>query len=115
MDKLIALVLLAASQAATACTVSDRWTGSDKTQHFATGVALGSVGTLVFKDADRAFALGATVAVAKELADRQRRGHTCSAQDALVTMAGVAAGAYGAGWLLLPKRGGVEVAYAKTF
>lgn len=115
MNKLIAIALIAAAQAAGACTVSDKWTGADKAKHLAAGVAIGSAGTLVFKDADKAFALGVTVAIAKELADTQRRGHTCSAQDAIVTIAGAAAGAYGTGWLILPKKGGVQVAYAKTF
>jgi uncharacterized protein YfiM (DUF2279 family) len=115
MNKLIAIALIAASQAAGACTVSDSWTGKDKAMHLAAGVAVGSAGTLIFKDADRAFAQGVTVAIAKELADTQRHGHTCSAQDAIVTIAGAAAGAYGTGWLILPRRGGVQVGYAKTF
>lgn len=111
----LALVLAAANTHAGPCTASDKWTGPDKTKHFAVGVALGAGGAVVFGNPKAGLLLGAGVGLAKEAWDRGQSNHTCSLQDFAATAAGAAAGAYGAGWLILPQRRGAVVAYAKTF
>ena len=94
MKKILITVLLATALPAMACTGRDAWRGPDKNKHFVVGVALGSGGTLVFKDAHKGFLLGTTVGALKEVYDS--RGHgTCSFQDFAVTALGAAAGAYG--------------------
>lgn len=92
------------------CTANDAWVGPDKTKHFAVGVAMGSAGVLAFSDPRRAFILGASVGLAKELVDRGGRG-TCSFQDFAVTALGAAAGAYGTAWIVTP----TFIGYARRF
>lgn len=114
----ITLALLTASASAAPCTARDAWTGPDKTKHFLAGAALGAAGTVRFGDARSGFLFGAGVGAVKELADMRGwipGSHTCSLQDFVATAAGAAAGAYGTAWLVLPQRGGVVVAYTKTF
>lgn len=96
------------------CTSKDAWTGPDKNKHLVAGVAMGSAGTLVFKDAHKGFLLGVGVGLAKEVYDSRGNG-TCSVQDFAVTALGAAAGAYGTAWLVLPKNNGVFVGYATRF
>jgi hypothetical protein len=114
---LIAALLLASATACAferKCTTSDLWRGPDKTKHAIGGAAIASAVTLATKNPHYGFAAGVVVAAAKEGWDR--RGHgTCSFQDFAVTAGAAAAGAYGTAWLVLPKKGGVQVAYFKTF
>lgn len=96
------------------CTASDPWQGPDKTKHALVGAAIGSAGTLVFKDPDAGFLLGAGVGLVKELVDRRTPSRTCSFQDFAVTALGAAAGAYGTAWVVLPTaRGGIFVGFTK--
>lgn len=111
----LALLLLAAAPAfAGPCIKNDAWTGPDKTKHAVGGAAIASAVTLATRNPHAGFAAGVAVALAKEAYDR--RGHgTCSFQDAAVTVAGAAAGAYGTAWIFLPKKDGLSVAYSKAF
>lgn len=114
MKKLIASIALAAcaaSASAVPCTSVDKWTGQDKTKHFAVGVAAGSMGTLAFNDPHKAFAFGVALSAAKEVYDRRSPAHTCSFQDFAVTALGAAAGAYGTAWIVTPN----FVGYARRF
>lgn len=98
------------------CTASDAWTGPDKTKHLAAGFSIAAGVTAASGSPRAGFLAGVAVGAAKEVYDaRHPAAHTCSLQDFLVTTAGAAAGAAGVGWLLLPKRNGVVVAYAKEF
>ncbi len=97
------------------CLTHDSWTGPDKVKHLAAGFAIGSAGTLVFKDAGTGFLIGAAAGVLIETQG------VCSLQDAAVTALGAAAGAYGTAWLVLPtldkagKPDGLQVVYSKAF
>lgn len=105
MKKILITMLLAISSSVFAgtCTIKDSWTGPDKTKHFAAGAIIGGAGTLVFKDPDYGFALGAGIGVLKEIYDKQHSNHTCSFQDFGVTMLGAGVGAYGTYWIITPK------------
>lgn len=109
---IITTLALAAFPAA-ACTTADSWTGPDKNKHVLAGVAIGSAGTLVFKDPHKGFLLGAAVGVAKEIYDR-KHGGTCSLQDGVMTALGAAAGAYGTAWIIAPRKNGVFVGFSKA-
>jgi uncharacterized protein YfiM (DUF2279 family) len=107
---IVALMLATSGIASARCITNDSWTGVDKNKHLAVGAAIGSVATLVFKDADNAFLTGVAVGLAKEIYDS--RGHgTCSAQDFAVTALGAAAGAYGTAWIISPKFVGVNIRF----
>lgn len=110
MKAILALLLAPSLACAIPCTATDNWTGQDKTKHFAAGAAIGSAGTLVFKDPDKGFLLGVAVGALKEV--RDSRGHgTCSLQDFGVTALGAAAGAYGTAWVITPR----FIGYTKSF
>ncbi len=98
---LLALALASSPALAGPCIKNDAWTGPDKTKHLIAGAALGAAGTLAFQNAQTGLLLGAGVGLAKELVDRRGSG-TCSLQDFAVTVAGAAAGAYGAKVVILP-------------
>lgn len=110
------LAMLMVSTAAQArCITNDPWTGPDKVKHLGVGFAVGSSVTLATKRPIVGLLSGAGVGIAKEVYDSRRPGHVCSIQDAIVTAAGAAAGAYGTAWVILPQRKGVQVAFAKAF
>ena len=110
MKKILITMLMALAIPAMACTTKDAWTGPDKNKHFAVGVAMGTAGTLVFKDPKPAFITASLVGLGKEIYDS--RGHgTCSFQDFAVTALGAGVGAYGTAWIVTPK----FVGYAKAF
>lgn len=111
----LALALVASPAFAGKCITNDAWTGPDKTKHLAVGLAMGSSVTLLTKSPERAVLVATAVAAAKEVVDSRSAGHTCSLQDFAVTVAGGVAGAYGTAWVILPKKDGVQVAYAKRF
>ena len=111
----LSLMAFAFAAAAGPCTTHDKWTGPDKAKHFAAGAVIGSATTLVFKDANIGFAVGAGVGLLKELKDRRSPAHSCSAQDFVVTSLGAAVGAYGTGWIIAPQRGGAMVGYVGKF
>lgn len=118
MKNLIAIIIVALlcgpAMAQKRCTMSDPWQGPDKTKHALVGAAIGSAGTLVFKDPDYGFLLGAGVGAVKELVDRRTPSRTCSFQDFAVTAMGAAAGAYGTALIVLPTpRGGIFVGVSK--
>jgi len=105
---LTATLLCAASITAQA----DSWTGKDKAQHFEGGAITGAVGTLVFKDANKGFALGTAVGLLKEVYDVAHRDkHTPSAKDFAVTVFGAYLGSRVAGLVVTPNR----VTYARQF
>ena len=107
---LLPLVLCVAAAAANArCLTNDKWTGPDKVKHFGAGMAIGSGVTLLSRRPDYGFWAGAAAGVLIET-----RG-VCSLQDAVVTAVGAGAGAYGTYWLVLPQRGGLQVAFASRF
>lgn len=81
------------------CTVSDSWRGPDKTKHAIAGAAIGSWGTMVFKEPKYGVLATALVAGVKEAYDRRGYG-TCSLQDFAVTVAAGTAAAYGTKWLI---------------
>lgn len=118
MRKITVALLMAISFPAAAgpCNANDAWTGRDKTLHFAAGAAIGSAGTLAFKDPHKGFLLGTGVGLLKEVYDRQHPDqHQCSLQDFVVTAAGAAAGAYGTAWFIAPRKDGVVLGYVGTF
>lgn len=117
MKSAVVALAIAASGPAFAgkCITNDAWTGQDKNKHLAVGLAMGSSVTLLTKSPERAVLVATAVAAAKEVADSRSSNHTCSLQDFAVTVAGGVAGAYGTAWLILPKKDGVQVAYAKRF
>ena len=97
--------------ASAACTSSDSWTGSDKAAHLAVGAAIGSGGTLILKDANRAFLLALGIGAVKEAIDSQSSSRECSLQDFIAAALGAAAGAYGTAWIISP----TFIGYAKRF
>ena len=103
-------IALAATAASAGCTASDSWKGPDKTKHAITGAVVGSVGTLVFKDAKNGFLAGVAVAAAKEAYDATGKG-TCSFQDFAVTAGAAYAAAYGTAWIITPRYVGVSVRF----
>lgn len=115
MKKLaIAISLFIAASANAKCIANDSWGGPDKVKHFAAGAAIGSAGTVVFKDPHKGFLAGVLVGGLKEAYDAKGHG-TCSVQDFAVTALGAAAGAYGTAWLILPRKDGLYVGYASSF
>lgn len=93
------------------CTISDSWRGPDKTKHAIVGAAIGTVGTMVFKEPEYGVLATVIVAGAKEAYDRRGYG-TCSLQDFAVTVAAGTAAAYGTKWIITPTgKGGVFVGY----
>lgn len=111
MKKLLLSLALcvAAAQASARCLTNDSWTSPDKKKHLAAGLVMGSAGTLLFKDPDKAFVMGVVGSALIET-----RG-TCTLQDFVVTSVAAGAGAYGTAWLVLPQRGGLQVAFARRF
>lgn len=118
MKHIISSVILAAAMVAPAaaapCIANDAWTGPDKVRHFVAGAAIGSAGTLAFKDPHAGFWLGTAAGLFIEVRDARGAG-TCSFQDFAVTAAGAAAGAYGTAWFIAPRKGGVVLGYVGTF
>lgn len=113
--KIVLLAALLASAGAHArCTTRDPWTGPDKAKHLAVGAVAGSAVTLATKRPEIGFLAGTALGIAKEVAD-SRAGRVCSLQDAVVTAAGAWAGAYGTALVILPKKDGVHVVFAKAF
>lgn len=103
-------IALFAVTAQARCTTNDSWRGPDKQKHLAVGVAIGTVGTLVFKDPKKAVLIGVAVAAAKEVYDSTGRG-TCSFQDFAVTAIGATAAAYGTAWIVTPRYIGYRIEY----
>ena len=82
---------------------ADAWTGPDKQLHFAGGAVVAGAVTLATGRADWGFVASTTVGVVKEVYDmRNRRFHTPSVKDAIVTMAGAAVGAAVVGLVITP-------------
>lgn len=102
---LFAALALAGALAQAACLTDDAWVGPDKQQHLLAGAAIGSLGALLFQSASDGFALGVAAGVLKEARDSAGFG-TCSLQDAVVTAAGSALGAFGASFALRPTSDG---------
>lgn len=119
MHKLIlviaVLLVSLASSVHARCMTDDAWRGPDKKKHLVVGLSIGAAGALVFKDPRAGFWAGAAAGAAVELGSAITRRGTCSLQDFVVTAVGAAAGAYGVAWLILPQRGGVQVAMARSF
>lgn len=112
----LALALVAGTaQAAPRCVANDAWTGRDKAMHFKAGLAIGAGVTLATQDPRYGFWAGTAAGALAELKDSRRSNHVCSLQDFAVTAAGAAAGAYGTAWLVLPQKGGLQVAIAARF
>lgn len=97
------------------CIGTDSWRGADKVDHAAVGFTIGMMGSLATESRWAGFAMGVVAGAAKELNDRRTRTGQCSLQDFAITAAGAAAGAWGSGFLLVPKRNGVTVAYVRGF
>ena len=97
------------------CIGTDSWRGADKVDHAAVGFTIGMMGSLATENRWAGFAMGVVAGAAKELNDRRTRQGQCSLQDFAVTAAGAAAGAWGSGFLLVPKRNGLTVAYVRGF
>lgn len=116
MRKITLALLMAISLPAAAweCKANDAWTGKDKNLHFVGGAAVGSAGTLYFKDPHKGFLLGTAAGLFIEVRDARGAG-VCSFQDFAVTVAGAAAGAYGTAWFIAPRKGGVVLGYVGTF
>lgn len=106
------LLLCTVACGAGPCIAADKWSGEDKTKHFAVGAAIGSAGVLAFNSPHKAFLFGAAIGAGKEiLFDRRSAIHTCSFQDFAVTALGAAAGAYGTAWIVTPS----FIGYARRF
>ncbi|RZJ12082.1 MAG: hypothetical protein EOP39_04655 [Rubrivivax sp.] len=110
---LAALVLAVSSASAGRCTTRDPWTGPDKVKHFGAGAAIGLTGALVFESPKVGFWAGAAAGAGVELLSAITGRGKCTAQDFLVTALGAGIGA-GTSILILPKRDGVQVVFAKT-
>jgi uncharacterized protein YfiM (DUF2279 family) len=108
-----ARALVAALAAAALSTAhADAWTGPDKTMHFGIGAAIGSAGTLIFKNPNAGLVLGVAAGAAKEAYDAQHRdAHTVSAKDFAVTALGAFLGSKATGWAITPRR----VTYRRSF
>ena len=70
-------------------------------------------GTLVLGSPHKGFVFGAGAGAGVEAYSAVSGRGVCTLQDALVTAAGAAVGAYGTGWLVLPQRGGLFVGFVK--
>ena len=116
MKKLvIALTLCVALGASARCITNDRWSGDDKQLHAIAGLGVGLAATYATRDPWAGFWIATGVALAKEALDASGSG-TCSAQDAIVTIAAGALGAAGAGWhIRLTERGTAQVAFSRSF
>jgi len=91
---------------------AEAWTGADKTMHFGVGAAIGSAGTLIFKNPNAGLALGVAAGAAKEAYDAQHRdAHTPSMKDFAVTAFGAFLGSRLTGWVITPR----SVSYRTKF
>lgn len=97
------------------CTDGEKWTGKDKTLHFAAGTTIAFATTLGTEKPWVGFAAGAAVGALKELSDRG--GNGCpSGKDFGVTVLGAAVGAFLGDRVLVMKQNGTTiVAYRKEF
>jgi hypothetical protein len=105
---------------------ADEWTGADKQQHAAAGMAIAAGVSALSRDPLAGFVAGCGAGMAKELADAGRvfRAEAkATAKDLIVTCIGAAAGAASVaaadsllGRLQIsPIRGGAQVIYRTTF
>jgi hypothetical protein len=91
---LVALLLLA-PPAHARCTARDSWHGDDKVEHLALGTLVSGFVGAATQDARQGVYWGVGAAIGKEALDSTGLG-TCSAQDAIWTLAGVGIGYAGA-------------------
>lgn len=111
----LALVLCASPDGRARCISNDAWRGDDKQLHAIVGAAVGAAGAYGTRDPWAGFWLATGVALAKEALDASGGG-TCSAQDAVVTIAAGALGAAAAGWhIRLTERGAAQLAFSRRF
>ena len=96
------------------CTKGEKWTGSDKTLHFAAGSVISFATTLGTEKPLWGFAAGAAVGLLKEISDR---GAGCSSgKDFGVTVLGAAVGAFLGDRVLIMRKNGMNiVAYQTEF
>ena len=115
--KAAAILLAFAAGAANAggMDTNDQWTGADKTKHLGVGFAIGGAVTVMTNRPMYGFVAGTVVGVVKELADSRSAGHHSSLQDAIVTSAGAAMGAYTGGVVITYFRGRAAVSISKEF
>lgn len=113
----LALALACTGAHAGKCVRGDSWRGPDKVAHANVGAAIGSIVTLHTGNAWQGFAWGAAAGVGKEAADSAGLG-TCSARDALATIAGAAIGAVVARQFVVeyrPERRALAVTYVRQW
>jgi uncharacterized protein YfiM (DUF2279 family) len=99
-----AFALLFAVSAHAGCDANDRWTGQDKTKHFAVGGAIAMGVTAYTGNETHGFVAGSAIGILKEVSDSRGRGH-CSLQDAVVTALGAYVGSK-AGRFVFERRNG---------
>jgi uncharacterized protein YfiM (DUF2279 family) len=94
------------------CLTNDKWTGEDKAFHEVGGAFIAAGVTAATNKPMWGFLAASAVGVLKEAWDEHHPGHTCSLQDAAVTIAGGAVGAAFTGWALRLERQRVEITYS---
>lgn len=82
----------------------------DKRQHFAVGMAIGGLATVISKDRAVGIATSALVGVAKELYDRKHHG-VFSKADIAWNVVGAIGGAYIGGLIITPR----SITYSMAF
>lgn len=102
MKLIIGALLVAVSGLAGAkCNSADKWSGGDKGVHFVAGAAVAAFVGATTEDPWQGFLWGAGASAAKELLDSTGVG-ACTKQDLAFGLAGAAAGALGAKFILIP-------------
>lgn len=117
MKKQIAITLLVAmvSVNALASCVGGPAISTNKALHFAGTAAISAGVTAVTENPTLGFWAGIAAGVARELY-KQTHGMRCEYSSMAYDVAGAAAGSWVAWhWYVLPKRGGVEIVYARSF
>jgi uncharacterized protein YfiM (DUF2279 family) len=114
-QSLIAAVIgiLITSCSARACP-DDRWLAQDKGKHFATSAVLAAGVTAVTRSELTGFAVSFGLGLAKEAYDSRHPGRHCaSVRDLAADALGAYVGAKGAGWIVLPQKGGFSFMFVK--
>ena len=81
-------LILAALLALPMASQADEWTGRDKDLHAISGAVVSGTVREITGSRSFGFAIGATVAIGKEIVDSMIPGHTPSLKDAIVTVMG---------------------------
>jgi uncharacterized protein YfiM (DUF2279 family) len=104
----LVVLLLLAPAAHASCTAKDSWHGPDKVEHLALGALVSGFVGAATQDPRQGVYWGVGAAIGKEALDSTGLG-TCSAQDAIWTLAGVGLGYAGTMFMIGRDRGTTSV------